>query len=404
MLYAAPMRDWTEHDIATESGTSVEFVRRVTAAGLVAPVADGSFAPDAHAVVRIVYALDQAGFGPELVGRAVARGFLSLEHADPFSMRQPDDSGQTYGQLLASRGERGRPLGAVYAAFGLPEPQPSTHLSHEEEHLVGEFLDIWTGLSPAPDAPVRGARIVGEGMRRVVESFLDAWDEVAGAARPAKHDAGISAPGGELSARMAALLPSLLGWLERRHAEVSVQTRIIRAFEDGLERLGETPVRARRQPSIAFVDLAGYTRLTVEAGDELAVRSAVRLQELSAVVAERHGGRLVKLLGDGVMFRFPDSTGAVRAVAELLPRLRSDGLPAGHAGLATGPLIDRDGDVYGRTVILAARLASEAKPDEILVTADVVESVDPADFAFVPAGDAQLRGFSQPVPTWRLTR
>jgi adenylate cyclase len=201
---------------------------------------------------------------------------MSLEHADPFSIRQPDDSGQTYGQLAESRGDRGRSRGAVYAAFGLPEPDPSPHLSREEEHLVGEFLDIWTGLSPAPDAPVRGARIVGEGMRRVVESFLDAWDEIAGAARPAEPVAGISAPGGELSARMAMLLPSLLGWLERRHAEVSVQTRIIRAFEDGLERLGEAPVRARSQPSIAFVDLAGYTRLTVESGDELAVRSAGR--------------------------------------------------------------------------------------------------------------------------------
>ena len=237
----------------------------------------------------------------------------------------------------------------------------------------------------------------------MVESFLDTWDEVAAADWPTgtrQRDQRT----GRRSCRRAwgRCCRQLLGWLERRHAEVSVQGRIVRAFEDGLERLGEAPVRVRRQPSIAFVDLAGYTRLTVEAGDELAVRSAVRLQELSAVVADKHGGRLVKLLGDGVMFRFPDSASAVRAVAELLPQLRSDGLPAGHAGLAAGPLIDRDGDVYGRTVILAARLATEAGPDELVVTADVVESVDGAEFAFVDGGVASLKGFSQPVPTWRL--
>jgi adenylate cyclase len=397
------MTDRTELDLATASGTPVEFVRRVAAAGLIEPGPGGAYPADSHAVVRTVRALEQAGFEPEVVGRAVAEGFLSLAYADQFTVRQPDRAGRTYEELVASQGEAGHSLGAVYAAFGLPEPEPSTHLAPEEARLVGEFLGIWTSLSPAPDAPVRGARIVGEGVRRIVESFLDAWDEVA-ATRPAEPGAGIRAPGGELSSRMAALLPALLGWLERRHAEVSVQTRIVRAFEDGLERSGQGPARVRRQPSIAFVDLAGYTRLTVESGDELAVQSAVRLQELSAVVADRHGGRLVKLLGDGVMFRFPDSAGAVRAVTELLPRLRDDGLPAGHAGLATGPLIDRDGDVYGRTVILAARLASEAKPDEILVGATVVESVDPAEFTFVRAGDAELRGFGQPVPTWRLVR
>jgi class 3 adenylate cyclase len=154
----------------------------------------------------------------------------------------------------------------------------------------------------------------------------------------------------------------------------------------------------RRQPSIAFVDLAGYTRLTVESGDELAVQSAVRLQELSAVVADRHGGRLVKLLGDGVMFRFPDSATAVRAVTELLPRLPGRRTAGGTRRAGDGPLIDRDGDVYGRTVILAARLASEAKPDEILVGADVVESVDPAEFTFVRAGDAELEASASRSP------
>jgi class 3 adenylate cyclase len=104
------------------------------------------------------------------------------------------------------------------------------------------------------------------------------------------------------------------------------------------------------------------------------------------------------------MFRFPDASSAVRAVAELLPQLRSDGLPAGHAGIASGPLIDRDGDVYGRTVILAARLATEAEANELRVTADVVESIERDEFEFVDAGEASLKGFSQPVPTWRLTR
>ena len=404
MFYPADVSGQTEQDVATDSGTTIEFVRRVVAAGIIAPDGDERYGPEAQAVVRTVRALEDAGFEPEIVGQAIQDGHLSLRFADRFTAPLGEASSRTYAELIASRGERGRLLGSVYAAFGLAEPDPAARLTHDEETLVGEFLDIWSGLSPAPDAPARGARIVGESTRRTVEAFLDLWDEVARSDWAPEHGSGVAAPGGELSARMAALLPSLLAWLEQRHAEVAVQSRIIRSFEDQLERLGRLPERPRHQPAIAFVDLAGYTRLTEEAGDELAVRSAVRLQELSTVAATVHGGRLVKLLGDGVMFRFPAALPAVRAIAELLPKLRADGLPAGHAGLTSGPVIDRDGDVYGRTVNLAARLAAASGPNEILVTADVVEALADSGFEFSAAGDATLKGFGQPIATFRLDR
>jgi adenylate cyclase len=402
VLYPAEVSLPSERQVASESGTSVDFVRRVVRAGIVEPIDGGRFAPDAHAVVRTVRALDDAGFAPEVVGQAIADGHLSLQFTEGLAARQVDGTNRTYGEMVASRGDRGRLLGAVYAAFGLPEPEPAVRLSRDEEAIVGEFLDIWSGLSPALDAPARGARIVGESTRRIVEAFLDLWDEVARADWKPDRSTAISAPGGELAARMAALLPSLLGWLEQRHAEVSVQARIIRSFEDQLARLGRLPERPRHQPAIAFVDLAGYTRLTEEAGDELAVRSAVRLQELAAQAAAAHGGRLVKLLGDGVMFRFPSAGPAVRAIADLLPKIRADGLPAGHAGLTSGPVVDRDGDVYGRTVNLAARLSGAAGPDELLVTSDVVELVRSDGFTFIALGETRLRGFDQPIETWRL--
>jgi adenylate cyclase len=390
-------------ELAADAGTTVEFARGVVAAGIVRPDEGGRFAPDAHAVVRTAKVLEGAGFGPELVGRAIADGMLSLEFLDQFSARR-NAGGRSYGNLLDDLGERARLLGAVYAAFGLPEPGRGSPLPPEEERLVRGFVETWTALTEATDAPVRAARIVGEGTRRIVESFLDLWDESARTTGPTDGTAPISAPGGELSSRMAAMLPDLLTWLEGRHAEASVHARIIRSFEDGLEAAGRLPPRRRQDPAIAFVDLSGYTRLTEEAGDELAVRAAVRLEELAHAVAAAHGGRVVKLLGDGVVMRFPGPSRGLAAVLDLLPALGLDGLPPGHAGLASGPVVDRDGDVFGRTVNLAARLASVAGVGEVLVAGEVVEAlaVEEHPFAFEPAGEAVLKGFGQPVPTHRV--
>lgn len=79
-------------------------------------------------------------------------------------------------------------------------------------------------------------------------------------------------------------------------------------------------------------------------------------------VAGEHDGRVVKLLGDGVLLRFASSSQAVAGSADLLDQLERDGLPAGHVGIDAGALVVREGDVFGWTVNLAARLADSAGP------------------------------------------
>lgn len=396
------MDEPTLTDVAVASGTSTAFVSRLVDAGILRQIDDDRFPADAAAVARAAQALDAAGFGPDVVGEAIREGHLALEFLGHWFVDQSDSSAGTYGAFVESLADRGFQLGAVYTAFGLPEPDPAKPLASEERELLEGFLEIWSALSPSVDAPVRSARIVGEGMRRTVEAFLDLWDEEAQVDGRPTDRPPVSAPGGELSTRMAALLPSLLMWLHRRHAAASVEGRIIRSFEDSLEQRGRLPRRTRTLPAIAFVDLAGYTALTEQSGDASAVRSALRLQELSALAATSVGGRLVKLLGDGVILRFPTAEAAVKAVSGLLPRLLAEKLPAGHAGLAAGPIVDRDGDVFGRTVNLAARLAAEADPGQILATAEVAQAVKGSSFRFVRVGDRALKGFDAVVSTWQV--
>jgi hypothetical protein len=150
--------------------------------------------------------------------------------------------------------------------------------------------------------------------------------------------------------RRSSASPDLLTWLFQRHLEAGMDAQNVASMETGLAREGLLPPRPAMPPAIAFVDLAGYTRLTETGGDELAARSAARLAELADAAARPHGGRLVKLLGDGAMLHFREPKGAVRTTLDLIAAIADAGLPPGHAGISAGSVVSRDGDFFGHTV------------------------------------------------------
>jgi adenylate cyclase len=122
-----------------------------------------------------------------------------------------------------------------------------------------------------------------------------------------------------------------------------------------LGELGVVQPRVDAPPAVAFLDLSGFTRLSEEQGDQEAARVALRLGEIAERVSRRSRGRLVKLLGDGALMLFDDGGAAVTACLDLLDVLPAKGLPDGHAGIHAGPIVRRQGDVFGRTVNTAAR-------------------------------------------------
>ena len=156
-------------------------------------------------------------------------------------------------------------------------------------------------------------------------------------------------------ARLARTAPELAEWLTSRHITRAIDDYSIRTSEEVLERAGYVPKRPDQEPAAAFLDLTGFTRLTQEQGDAAAADVALRLADLAAHVAVGHAGRVVKLLGDGVLMRFDDLVEAVEASLTLLERLVASGLPPGHVGVTQGPMVARGGDIFGRAVNLAAR-------------------------------------------------
>jgi adenylate cyclase len=152
--------------------------------------------------------------------------------------------------------------------------------------------------------------------------------------------------------------------------------------------------RLDHPPAMCFLDITGYTQLTQERGDAAAAQLAEQLGRLVQRTSVRHGGRPVKWLGDGVMIHFPNPGQGVLAALEMVAGVVEAGMPPAHVGLHAGPVIFQEGDYYGQTVNVAARIAAHAQAGEVLVSQAVIDASSGAAVAFRGVGPVELKGVS----------
>jgi adenylate cyclase len=367
-------------ELARRLGAEVAWVEALANAGAIDRAADGTFDPgDVHRV-RLLLAFEASGVPLDTLVAASAAGRISLRYYDELHNAPGPLTGRLYGEYAASLGERRARLAQLFAAFGIAEPDEDVELSADDETVLAECLDALE-TTGEPDLVLRAIRMFGEGLRRAADAALGIYAEAV--TRTGEDLSGL--PVDEAFdrvlrpwARFARSSVDLSGWLARRHMSRAIDDYSIVESERILRESGFLETRDPSPPAVAFVDLTGFTRLTQRIGDEAAAALALRLGDLTAEVAGPRGGRVVKLLGDGVLIRFDDGPTAVEATLDLLAALPGAGLPTGHAGIAAGPLIHRDGDVFGRTVNLAARV-SDAAPDGRLWVTDEVLAALPAD-------------------------
>ena len=97
------------------------------------------------------------------------------------------------------------------------------------------------------------------------------------------------------------------------------------------------------------------------------------------------------------MFHFPDPAQGVLCGLELVDRIPEVGLPRARVGLHTGPVVFQNGDCFGRTVNIAARISDYARPGEVLVSEDVVAADTSDAVRYEPVGPVSLKGLSAPI-------
>jgi adenylate cyclase len=129
--------------------------------------------------------------------------------------------------------------------------------------------------------------------------------------------------------------------------------------------------------TVLFADITGSSRLYEQAGDAAAAEAIRGCLQTMHQAAELTGGRIVKHIGDEIMVLFPDADHAAQAAMRMhlavsnLPPVEGQKL-ALRIGFHSGPVVQRDGDVFGDTVNLASRLASQATRGQVLLSADTV--------------------------------
>jgi adenylate cyclase len=402
-------RLYSAREIAAEAGAREDRIAWLVSIGLLKPDKRGSFSFGAVFAVKMVSALLDAGLPETTVERAADEGWLNFGHIDDYLPHEPGRrSDRTFTEFQAAAGPRASFLPAVYEVLGLPKPNPSAAIHVDEEEMLQRFLEGWR-LARDDDSLIRAARLIAEGTRVATLGWAELLDEqIAAPARERMLRGEIDQFPDEARVAFATLVhlvPEMFTWLSYRYLEQRSVETIVDGFEHFLASrdLAPTP-QPHAPPAIVFVDLSGFTRMTEERGDETAVRTAASLQRLADATAARHGGRLVKLLGDGAMLRFPEPLVGVDAALELVETMSGEGALAAHAGIHAGPVIERDLDVFGRTVNLASRIADVAQPGEVLASDAVASEAQDGSYGFEPLEDANLKGIPEPVPLFRVTR
>jgi len=391
----------TEDELAERGGTTVERLRELVELGIVRS-ADGGFRRRDVMVVRVVEMLETKGIDAGSVAAALETGDLTLGYLESAGRRHPR-SDTTSEQLAAKLGIDIETLERIYVAFGLPPPPREELVRSEDLEALGT-LPVLISVGVPEGEVLRLARVWGDAARKVAQyqnHYMHHAIEEQYRRRGMRDNEAFEAAIAGVGLRAGRSGEEMLSWLLRRHSEAFLTEHQFEHVEIALEQAGVRPRPAKSVGAIVFADLTGYTRLTEEAGDEAAARTSLELAELVKEVAVRHHGEVVKMLGDGVCFHFGHPPDAVLASLEVVASVGPRGLPPAHIGVNAGPVIYDEGDYFGRTVNIAARIASEAGPGEVLVGEAVVATGGTQGVTFVERGSALLKGIADPVPLFR---
>jgi adenylate cyclase len=377
--------------VAERIGVSPATLRRWVARGLV-PGFDGRWTPSALAYVRVVARLRARGHSLEDIKRASDNGQLAVGPIENLLK----GAGPHYSLRQAARMTGLSPdmIRRIYATMGLGSMPPDA-VTEEDIEMMRHVATVLSAgfpmtaylqlmrvygqvIAQIADAEVRLMHLyVHEPLMRAGFSSVEIAQEMEGMTR-----------------EMLPLAAPLMTYLHARLLAHFVEQDMIGHMEADLdeEALQEGHVRV----AIAFADLAGYARLTVERGDEAALSTVERFVAVAADTLPLDA-RVIKTLGDEVMVVGSDPAALTAWAVALQGHLDTDG-PLPRIGIHYGEALYRDGDYFGREVNKSARVVGRAGGGEVLVTRPIVEVADGSDgLQFDRIGEVHLKGFSDPT-------
>ncbi len=383
--------------VAARSGVSPATVKRWVHGGLI-PGYDGSWTPAAAAYARVVARLRARGHSLAQIKQASDNGQLAVGPLENVLSRP----GSRYSLRDAARvsGLHADLIERLYANMGLAA-LPLDGFTEEDIQILkygAAVLDAGLPLT----AFMQVMRVYGQAVAQIADAevrliHLYVHEPLMRAGVPSVEIAD------EMEGLMRDTLPfatPFMTYLHDRLLAQFVEQDMIGHMEADL---GEDALEEGRvRVAVAFADIAGYARLTIERGDEAALSAVERFVEAVAQTLPVDA-RVIKMLGDEVMVVGSDAAALTGWAVELQAGI-APGEPLPRIGIHYGEALYRDGDYFGREVNQAARVVARAAGGEVLVTRPIVDmaaTVDGLDFDRI--GEVRLKGFSEPTELFIAT-
>ena len=379
---ARPPRSAAE--VAESLDTTPATLRRWAKAGLI-PGFDGEWTPAAVASARIVARMRERGHTLAEIREAEERGQLAFGYIE--ALFPTEGRIWTVDEVADETDLEPALVQRIYAAVGFG--QAADRLTDAEVELLRYAAAVLAAGFPLV-AFLQLVRVYGQSLAKLADAEIRLFHLYVH--EPLMH-AGV--PGLEMAEEMEGLARELLPLstpimelIHRRYLQHFMEQDVVGHMEVEAE---GSHVLGRMRVAIAFADLAGYTRLTEEEGEEEALGAVERfVAAVEGTLPDE--ARVIKTIGDEVMIVGSDVATLIdwavgfQELATERPRPR--------IGIHYGVALYREGDYYGREVNLAARVAARAAGGEVLVTRPVVDGAG-SHLEFEHIGEVRLKGFSQ---------
>jgi adenylate cyclase len=374
--------------VAARAGVAPATVNRWVKKGLV-PGYQGSWTPAAVAYVRVVARLRARGHSLEQIKQASDRGQLAVGPIE--NLLSGSEERYTLQDASRASGLKEELIERILTTMGLGgHAQALTDEDLEMLKYVAAMLDAGIPL----EAFLQLARVYGQALAQIADAEVRLFHIYVH--EPLMRE-GI--PGLEIAEQMEGLvgdvlpfIAPLMAYVHGRFLATFVEQDVIGHMESDL---GDgASEEGRLRVAIAFADLAGYARLTVERGDEVALGAVERFVD-AVEQSLPVDARVTKTLGDEVMVVGPDPVALTEWAVDLQAADTVDESSV-RIGIHYGEALYRDGDYYGRDVNQAARVVARAGGGEVLVTRPVVDMASALEgLAFDRIGEVRLKGFSE---------
>ena len=349
-------------------------------------------APDAREQLNHLRLLHARGATPEQIVAAHRDGRLGRLAAELLFL--PDPERLTAPEVAERAGVSVATVQRLWRLVGFAEiPDDLPRFTARDVELVQTFAAASAFFGEAPAAQL--LRVVASAVARVADATVSTFTSTVGATSMAADPDGLALREANLTA--AQLYPGLnaaIDTLLRHHLVEASRPNVSGTTPRGYE---------RSTRAVGFVDIVGSTALSRQLPLDDVALAVQHFEATSSDIVSANAGRVVKFVGDAVMFTMPNPLDACRAALEIVEAVADDAVLAGlRGGVAYGDVVVRDGDCYGPVVNLAARAAAIARTGTVVVSDDLRTGAQDGSLQFEPLPPQALKGFGDAVVLFRV--